>query len=190
MVKNEQKYFIAIVPPLPLRDEIQSLKARIGAIYHTKGALRSPPHITLHMPFLWDGKKEEKLFRALQTFAQSNDRIAITLDGFACFAPRVVFLSVSENQPLADLQRKLFRHCKVSLNLFNANYRDRPFHPHVTLAFRDLKKPEFYMAWEEFKEKKFEATFQVNTVTLLKHDGEVWKEFKTYHFSQNDPFAM
>ena len=187
MVKNEQKYFIAIVPPLPLRDEIQSLKARIGAIYHTKGALRSPPHITLHMPFLWDGKKEEKLFRALQTFAQSNDRIAITLDGFACFAPRVVFLSVSENQPLADLQRKLFRHCKVSLNLFNSNYRDRPFHPHVTLAFRDLRKDQFELLWEEVREQSFRRSFEALQITLLKHDGKQWLCYKEFMLDPTPP---
>lgn len=176
----EQKYFIAIVPPPPLRDEIHALKVRIGTTYGTKGALRSPPHITLHMPFLWNETKEEKMLQSLGDFALSSHRVAITLDGVGSFAPRVVFLAVNENQQLTDLQTRLFRHCKVMLNLFNANYKDRPFHPHVTLAFRDLRKDQFGALWNEIKEQSFNATFEASSITLLKHDGKQWLSFREF----------
>lgn len=66
----------------------------------------------------------------------------------------------------------------MELNLFNADYKELAFHPHLTLAFRDLKKPEFYKAWEEFKDRKFNAGFVVNSISLLKHDGMQWQLFK------------
>ena len=60
------------------------------------------------------------------------------------------------------------------LKLDNANYKDRPFHPHITIAFRDLKKPMFYEAWEYFGGLKFNGRFSVEEVNLLKHEGGKW----------------
>lgn len=188
--KTAQLYFIAIIPPEPVYSKALQLKHYFKEYYNSRAALNSPPHITLHMPFKWKENKEEVLIESLERFVAPRKSFEVKLKNFSGFEPRVIFIDVDKNEILDSLQKQLKRFCKMKLNLFNADYKELAFHPHVTLAFRDLKKPEFYMAWEEFKEKKFEATFQVNTVTLLKHDGEVWKEFKTYHFSQNDPFAM
>ena len=63
-----QKYFIAIVPPEPLLFEIQEIKKTISQNYKTKGALRSPGHITVHMPFNWEEEKEVKLLSCLEAF--------------------------------------------------------------------------------------------------------------------------
>jgi 2'-5' RNA ligase len=75
---------------------------------------------------------------------------------------------------------------KVYLNLFNAQYKDQPFHPHLTLAFRDLKKPAFYKAWQEFKEKKCEATFSVTEIVLLKHNGKIWNVYNNFILTTNN----
>jgi 2'-5' RNA ligase len=80
------------------------------------------------------------------------------------------------------LQQQLHRFVKIELNLFNAQYRDKPFHPHITLAFRDLKKDKFEIAWQEFKGKKYTEKFDVNGITLLKHDGKVWIPYANFDF--------
>ncbi|MFM7858912.1 MAG: 2'-5' RNA ligase family protein, partial [Flammeovirgaceae bacterium] len=56
----------------------------------------------------------------------------------------------------------------------NANYKGQPFQPHVTIAFRDLRKPMFERAWEEFKHRNFKAEFTVDSIALLKHNGKHW----------------
>jgi 2'-5' RNA ligase len=104
-----QKYFIAIVPPEPLLFEIQEVKKTISQNYKTKGALRSPGHITLHMPFSWEEEKEVKLLSCLEAF-KFDETFNITLDGFSCFEPRVVFINVKEENslfllPIALLKR-------------------------------------------------------------------------------------
>ncbi|MBK5277935.1 MAG: 2'-5' RNA ligase family protein, partial [Bacteroidia bacterium] len=68
------------------------------------------------------------------------------------------------------------------LNIFNAQYKDMPFHPHLTLAFRDLKKPMFEKAWEEFKSKEYSESFAAKHFTLLKHNGKVWESLKDFEF--------
>jgi 2'-5' RNA ligase len=173
-----QKYFIAIVPPEPILSQIQELKKSIFETYCTKGALRSPGHITLHMPFSWDDEKEDKLISALQNFSFEKE-CHISLSGFSCFEPRVVYINVQENHLLFELQQQLVKFCKQHLQLFNQSDDMRGFHPHVTIAFRDLKKPLFYKIWAEYKNKTFDATFTCKDICLLKHIDDKWEVYKT-----------
>jgi 2'-5' RNA ligase len=175
-------YFIAIIPPMQIRNEIQLLKEYFKDTYQSKAALNSPPHITLHMPFQWKEPKEEKLLSALKKFAAGKSEVEVQLNGFSCFAPRVIYVNVQESEPLHLLQTELHRYCKTELNLFNAQYRAMPFHPHITLAFRDLKKDKFERAWTEFKERTFTGDFVTNKITLLKHDGKTWNPFSDLDF--------
>ncbi|MBS1680915.1 MAG: 2'-5' RNA ligase family protein [Bacteroidetes bacterium] len=176
------KYFVAIVPPSPVYENIIELKNYFRENYSSKAALNSPPHITLHMPFLWKEQKESFLVGALNDFSKGKNIFSLQLFGFGVFAPRVVFIDVKKNEWLQGLQQELHRFFKIELNLFNARYKDLPFHPHITLAFRDLKKPAFVKAWNEFREKEWEGNFEVNQITLLKHDGGLWQPLHHFHF--------
>ena len=93
-------------------------------------------------------------------------------------------MSVSE--ALIELQSQVRVHCKKVLGLFNADYKDLPFHPHMTVAFRDLKKPNFVKAWEEFKDKLLDAEFIADRICLLKHDGKRWNSFQEFELGQSN----
>jgi 2'-5' RNA ligase len=175
-------YFIGIVPPSPLYEEAQGLKQYFYEQYRSKGALKSPPHITLHMPFKWDEGKEEKLISLLSEFAAKGPvkPFALQLKNFGCFEPRVIFIAVEKSGPLFLLQQEMNRFCKMNLNVFNATFKAHAYHPHLTVAFRDLKKPDFYKAWDAFKDKPFEGNFIVNEFVLLKHNGQVWGKFRSF----------
>jgi 2'-5' RNA ligase len=175
-------YFIALIPSSPFFEEAQALKEYFRDQYHSKASLNSPPHITLHMPFQWKEKKEEKLVEVLAAFSSGKNPFTISFNNFSCFAPKVIYIDIASSESLTTLQRELYRFCKTELNLFNAQYRDLPFHPHITLAFRDLKKDQFSNAWAEFQEKKFSGNFPINKITLLKHDGKAWQLFRDFHF--------
>ena len=174
-----QKYFIAIVPPEPLLSAIQQIKQAIFDDYGTKGALRSPGHITLHMPFSWEEEKEEKLITELSAFT-FHTSFQIQLKDYACFEPRVVFISVPENPVLFDLQRSLVKHARQKLQLFNQSDDMRGFHPHVTVAFRDLKKPVFCKLWERYQNEHFEAGFECSSICLLKHNDQRWEIYREF----------
>lgn len=173
-------YFIAILPPQPLRDELWTLKERFREDYQSKASLNSPAHITLHMPFEWKVEKEEKLVEGLRLFANGRVGFDVSLTGFGCFAPRVIFIHVDENEKLTQLHNDLMRFCKVEFNVFNARYKDQAYDPHLTLAFRDLRKPMFHKAWAEFQSKPFSASFQVKDFTLLKLNGKRWEVFHDF----------
>ena len=136
--KVEKLYFVAIVPPSPIYEEAFEQKVYFKTKYNSKASLNSPPHITLHMPFKWVEKNEDEIVSHLTTFAHENASVAIKLNGFSSFPPRVIFINVEITSELERLQKNLTRYFKRQLNLFNANYKELPFHPHLTLArFRD-----------------------------------------------------
>ena len=178
--ERTKQYFVAIVPPPPVFEEALVLKEYFKEKYGSKAALNSPPHITLHMPFLWNGEKEKKLIAKLQEFATRQDPIKVCLDNFSSFPPRVIFINVAESDALNELQKRLHRFFKQELDIFNANYKEEPYHPHLTLAFRDLKKDQYPLAWGEFSKKEFKAEFVADKVVLLKHNGKSWDVLKEF----------
>jgi len=174
------KYFLAIVIPEPFQSQLMTFKEYVKENYNSKGALRSPAHITLHMPFEWKTEKEGGLIETLGKFS-FNEGISIHLKDFSCFEPRVVFADVIKTEPLNLMQKALVKHVKQNLGLMNEAENMRGFHPHVTIAFRDLKKPQFYQALEHFKSQTYSASFEVKSFHLLKHSPgkwEVYHEFK------------
>jgi len=183
-IDQPKLYFMAIVPPPPVYEEALQLKVYFRDNFHCKASLNSPPHITLHMPFQWKEKKEGELENVMEEFASDLKPFTLKLKNFSCFSPKVIFIDVETNAQLTELHRNLHTLCKRKLNLFNANYKEQPFYPHLTLAFRDLKKPAFHKAWEEFKDKEFKADFHVERITLLKHTGKVWQVHKDFSFSK------
>lgn len=171
---KKKQYFIAFIPPSPILDETWKLKQYFQEKYNSKAALNSPPHITLHMPFWWKQEKESHLIAELKNFAENFDPIKICLDNFSSFPPRVIFINVVKSEMLTAFQKALQRLCKTEFNLFNSNYQEQPYHPHLTLAFRDLRKTAYLQAWEEFKNKEYKAEFMADKLSLLKHDGKKW----------------
>jgi 2'-5' RNA ligase len=180
---SDPKYFIAIVPPSPIYEEVNELKHYFNERYQTKGALKSPPHITLHMPFLWKEKNEGHLIQKLTQFSQSHTSFPLELKGFGSFVPRVIFVQIVPNKALFALHSALTKFCKTELRLYNSMYKDQPFHPHLTVAFRDLKKALFNIAWKEFESRSFERSFSCEWISLLKHDSRRWNVIKQFSLS-------
>lgn len=181
-IKTEKRkqYFVALIPPSPVFEEALALKEYFREKYAAKAALNSPPHITLHMPFLWNEEKEKKLFMKLHEFSRQWDPIKVCLDNFSSFPPRVIFINVAESDALDELQKNLHRFFKKELDIYNANYKDKPFHPHLTLAFRDLKKSQYVLSWQEFSKKEYKAEFMADKLALLRHNGKRWDVLKEF----------
>jgi 2'-5' RNA ligase len=182
---NLKQYFLAFVPPEPVYADALKLKHYFKEKYKSKAALNSPPHITLHMPFRWKLEKELQLVHQLNQYVKNLQPLKVCLDNFSSFPPRVIFINVEKSDALNLLQKNIQRFCKTELNLFNANYREEPFHPHLTLAFRDLKKENYKLAWEEFQNKEYKAEFIADKISLLKHDGKMWSIFKEFNLQSS-----
>ena len=167
-------YFIAIVPDEPVNAEVMNFKTEIKNRVDSKAALRSPPHITLRMPFQWKEKKEQVLTNSLDTLASEQSAFNINLENFGAFAPRVVYVNVIASDTLSKLNLSIQKLARAEWHIYPKTTNSRPFNPHMTIAFRDLKKPQFFSAWEDFEQRKYKTQFSANSISLLKHNGKNW----------------
>ncbi len=179
-VKNKTaKYFVALVLEGEALAEIERLKHELYERFQLKGALRSPAHITLHRPFEWREDREMQLINTLEAF-EFGPALDLQIRDFAFFEPRVIYAALEKNEALEQLHQHLAQHCRRNLQLLNETEDLRGFHPHITIAFRDLKKPLFYTLKQEFESRKLKADVHFREISLLKLDKrwEVLKNFK------------
>jgi 2'-5' RNA ligase len=164
---STRKYFIAIIIPDPFYSEIEGIKQELFERFDLRGALRSPAHITLHRPFEWREDREDLLIKNLSGFS-FNEKFEVLIRDFDFFEPRVIFANVAPNKTLENLHTALAQFTQKNLRLFNEIDDKRGFHPHITVAFRDLKKPLFYSLREEFGNRKLSFQFHYAGFALLK----------------------
>lgn len=176
------RFFIALLPPETIQAEITEIKQIFKDRYNSGAALRSPPHITLQPPFQWPLAEIPRLHRQLQEFVPTLAPLPISLSGFAAFPPRVIFVDVHLTPALAALQQDLGEHLRQTLQIEDPQAKTRPFHPHMTVAFRDLTVKQFKLAWSEFQSRPYDRHFLAADLTLLSHDGRRWLVSNTYPF--------
>lgn len=175
-------YFAAVLCPENVEREVKKWKAWMKEQFGCVVAMKSPAHITLIPPFWFDSRKESELVSALSGFSSNEPEATISLNGFAHFGKRVLFVAVEENKTLERVK-------KQTENYFHKRFGSaikidtRDFHPHVTIANRDLSPADFVKAWHHFEHKPYEVSFTTATISLLKLDGtwgmiaqQVWSQ--------------
>ena len=176
------RFFIAILPPPETQEYANGIKKYFADKFASYRAQKSPPHITLQPPFEWPDVSVSSLETSLETFASQQQLLPITLDGFAAFPPRVIYINVVKSQALLALQADLIKYTETNLGIINQVEKTRPFIPHLTVAFRDLTEQNFRNAWPEFVQRQFYYEYTAGHLTLLLHDGERWNVKSEFPF--------
>jgi len=177
-----EMYFIALVAPEAINIPVLKWKHWMQEKYQCEVALRSPAHITLIPPFRMEPGLENELLLALKEFSPMQDPFDIQLQNFSVFKPLVLFIEVIKNESLAHLKGSLEDHL-IRKNKFPIRKEERPFHPHVTIATRDLHKKAFYEAWEHFKKMEYTAQWKADNISVLKHNIKKWDVLFTSQFN-------
>ncbi|MDP4264979.1 MAG: 2'-5' RNA ligase family protein [Bacteroidota bacterium] len=175
-------YFIALVAPEEINRQVVKWKSWMKERYSCSAALRSPAHITLVPPFWMKPEPEASLMTSLDEFSATQTGFIIQLKNFSHFKDKVLFVDVIPDDRLKGLQTGLHSFL-TGKGEYPLKKEDRPFHPHVTLATRDLHKRDFYEAWEHFKEKKYEKEWIVQGIALLRHNKKNWDVIKASQFA-------
>lgn len=174
MQDRQQLYFIAIIPPSPLLEELQKIKEHIAQKYHSYRALKSPPHITIIPPFRYPESQEGILIQALKKI-QVPDRIFITLHNYNCFYPKVVFIHVEKTDELDALYTHAYTVIQNELQIV-LSQKYSSFHPHITVAFKDIDMPLTQQIYEDLQTNfPIKASFEINKLSILKHNGKIWE---------------
>jgi 2'-5' RNA ligase len=175
------RYFIAIVAPESINRQVLEWKQYMLQHFNCKVALRSPAHITLIAPFIMTGDIQPQLEEQLQLFSAGQQSFPIQLKNFAAFKPRVLYVHVPPNPLLNDLQAGLEAFL-LQHKHFPIKKEERPFHPHMTIANRDLQREDFPIAWRHFQQVAYDATFAASAIALLQHNGHIWEIARSFPF--------
>lgn len=174
-------YFIASPLPGSVAGEIREFQEMADARFHSKKALNSPPHITLVPPFQIRPEQAERLRATLANGVSGFGRIPVVLDGFSAFDKRVIFVDVIAGKDLEELAVRLNQ--TLSDAGFALKSESRPFHPHVTVAFKDLRREAFDGAFGFFRGNPYSRRFDLEKVALLEYRHGRWIPVQEYDLS-------
>ena len=175
-------YFIAVVLPQHLDEKVLHWKKYMQEKYRCKVGLKSPAHITIVPPFWLEGNMEEALMNDLDIIAQEIQPFSIATNDFSAFKPRTIFVAVQKNPDLDKLKRTADQHFSDK-EQYKIKIDTRQFHPHITIATRDLFKKDFYECWPFFETKEFKEQWDATALSLLRHNSRNWDVIYTAQFN-------
>jgi 2'-5' RNA ligase len=183
-MKRMEKYFLALMPPALLADRLAQLKEQLQERFQVKYALKSPPHLTLKMPFSYNEAKEGQLQEQLLQFLKEQDPFLVQVAGISNFGQRVIYHRVIPCETLTTMQAGLRAYCRKSLHLVE-ELSDRNFQPHLTLAYKDLKVSQFDEVLAFAREQAIAAEFLADRLFLLKRVEGRWKMLAALPFGKS-----
>lgn len=166
-------YYLALICPPEVDRQVEQYKHWMKDQFGCVVALKSPAHITLIPPFWLVETRETELINAVQSFTSDLSEMEIQLDNFTHFGKKVLTIGVKENPALVEIKNQVELHFIGAMeDVIRAD--NRSFHPHITIANRDMKPSDFVKAWEHFSNKTFQASFLTETISLLKLSSGGW----------------
>ena len=177
MKEPSNLYFIAIMLPESVDQEIIAFKNDMAQCFHSKKALRTASHITLKAPFKTLVAVHENV---LQWFKEMNITVAPFMQeikDFGAFNNKrnpVIYVHPIMNESLQQLQKEVVQAFSSAFPNEVISKNEYTFSPHITIGHRDLQPQQFKEAWQEYKTKTYTALFEVNAFQLLQHINGGW----------------
>ena len=175
-------YFVALILPEGLNEMVQSYKLRMKEKYGCRVALNSPAHITFVPPFRMLESNEPSVIQIINEVSREINSFWVHTNDFGSFPPRTIFIGVRENKELSTA-KELVNAYLAKPNCDVIKMDSRPFHPHITIANRDLQKDDYAQAWQMFAQSIFQQQWMAQGLSLLRHNKKNWDVVYTSQFN-------
>jgi 2'-5' RNA ligase len=113
--------------------------------------------------------------------ARETKPFQLLFKNFGAFKPKVVYIHVEPNEQLTRLYRSWRTAIEQQFPHLLHRYPERPYHPHLTLAHRDVGPEQFSAIWKNYEKKEFTLSVEINSFWFLDHEKAGWRpvvEFK------------
>ncbi|HRE74267.1 MAG TPA: 2'-5' RNA ligase family protein [Flavobacteriales bacterium] len=167
-----QLFFTAFLFQDDVSAEIQSLKQELAERTNARHTLKILPHITLLPPATFTEEEIIIKKQLLEEWSRQIHVFEIKLKGFGHFRKDVVFIQPEIPQEIYSHQQELVKKMQSAFPGKFPEY-SHPWHPHATLAFRDLNEESFQIAIEFLRGKKIQIQTTVHSFAELKHQT-IW----------------
>jgi 2'-5' RNA ligase len=176
MQQERRRFFAAVLAPEGLAAAIHEYRLWIGSRYGCSSGFRTPPHVTLIPPFELAGTEDlPDLELALAEFARGQPPFLARVEGFGAFGDRTVFASPVEQPEWGALHRNLYRHIGHDFpGLIRPD--KRPFHPHVTIANRDIPSGASLEILAHLRAAGINVDYPVDHLALMEYESWAWTE--------------
>jgi 2'-5' RNA ligase len=177
-------YFIAIVLPEKIREQVQVFKDDFKKRFRSEKASKVITHITLKAPFKSGSDKTKELLQWFERMDTGVKPFTIELKDFGAFDNRrnpVVFINPVLSAELRQLQKSVIQHFTTAYPGIELISNELDYKPHITIAYRDLDTRNFQKAWTEYKMKEYRSSFIADSFHLLEHDKRKWNIISTNH---------
>ena len=177
---DKQLKLIALVLPEPLYAFVRAEQNYIAETWGCRQSLRTPPHITLIPPISISTEESLQLGKIAADVASKNLKFEIKVNGYDAFPPKVIFIKPNFPKELHLLYMSLRGSILSVLNNVLDRYPDESFHPHITIAYRDVDPQQFKEMWKYYRNKKVKMYTTIDSFCILQNVGGEWvveKEF-------------
>ena len=175
-------YLLAILPPPDVSLKIDTIRKECAEKFGVVKALRPPVHITLYKPVWMEESREPELKAQLKEITTDRTPFRQKVRNFGKFGKNVVYINAINNPGLDQLHNVIWKTIR-QMNL-DPKSPDLPtsFHPHFTIAYRDVSPELFEQIWSFYQQQVFEADFIADRFSVLKHDGKKWNLLGDFPF--------
>ncbi|MFT5665844.1 MAG: 2'-5' RNA ligase [Vicingaceae bacterium] len=177
------KYFFAILPSTIILNEIIDFQKEIEASFGSVHAQKTPPHVTIIPPFHCEEEQLQDFIEKISLFLNDTSiiNLKIHLVNFQRFEGRTLFIDIAKNESFEKLckgLKLLFNQQKIIKQRVEKHF----FIPHITIANKDIKKRDFKVAWEDFKARKYQRSFGLESLAVLELIEKKWEVKTTVAF--------
>lgn len=176
-IPDENLYFIALIPYDDVADAVTGFKNDFAENYSSSKALRSMPHITLKAPFKLAKREHKQLQEWFKGIRPMVESFMVELEDFGSFPNKdnpVIYVKPVMTPNLERLQKAILNSFEHAYPQITIPYTERAFHPHMTIAYRDLTPDQYARAIDVYQHKKYSAFFRADKFCLLQHNGKQW----------------
>jgi 2'-5' RNA ligase len=175
-------FFLAVLPDERVSAFSTELKNTLCQRFGVCHALKSPPHITLVMPFRAGEEDLALLTSRLRSISVQHHPLHLQFQGYGHFGDQVVFMQVMPSGPLTVLRDALLQTLPEAIAR-QVITRNPHFHPHLTLAHRDLTPDRFPEVWSYVSSIPCQHESRIDAVCLLVHEQKRWRVRERFPFA-------
>jgi 2'-5' RNA ligase len=167
-------YFVALIPQGDVKVQINNIKHQTGGRFGCRQALKSPPHITIIPPFRLQPERVEEMLAAVRNHFEAPVNLSINFNGLGAFETRTIYLDIIADSGINAYDLAAKQLVSTQPDLFpNVRFHEA-FHPHITLANRDIPPGDFREMMDYLGKKTYPVSCSELSLEILHLDRGRW----------------
>lgn len=179
MDKDLELYYIALIPPQAIQNEVHEFQHIAEVKFETEVTIKSPAYITIVPPFSLSGYEVKQMVHNLSILLKESYKpIEVSVARFYHFDRRNIILEVHKGREIERLFNDLIVVTEAATHHHNNVAK---FIPHITVANRDLTPDVFDKAYDYFNHITYGRDFVCETITLFHFKDGKWVAIKSFN---------